>query len=266
MKNRIFSGIIIMLGFLILIYISETLFNLVAFCVVALSIQEFIGIRKNKKQFSIITQVMLYGIPLFSIFLFTYILPFDNIAYMGIILMLYYAIGLIDKNFGFDDVAYFLSTGFFLIIAGLAVIALRAQPNGFYVLFYAVLLVAGVDSGGYFFGNWFGKHKLMERISPKKTVEGALGGILVGTILGVVFGLFTDVGITDFGLLFGISFILCLISIIGDLFFSMIKRSNGVKDFSNLLPFHGGLLDRIDSHLTTYIAYYIILVLIGVIS
>lgn len=266
MKDRVVSGIIIMLVFLVLIYFSETVFNIMVFGLLALCINEFIRVRKNNNKYSLTTEIILYGLPLISIFWFSYMWKLDQVAYFGIILIVYYLLGLLDKSFDFNDVSYYLSTGFFLILAGIAAIALRSQPNGFYVLFYAVLLVAGVDSGGYFFGKWFGKRKLLPQISPNKTVEGALGGILVGTILGVLFGIFTNIGIDDFMLLFSISFILCIVSIIGDLFFSMIKRTNGVKDFSNLLPFHGGLLDRIDSHLTAYIAYYIILVLIGVIT
>jgi phosphatidate cytidylyltransferase len=266
MKDRVISGIAIMLTFLVLIYVSDTVFNIMAFAVIALSIHEIIRIRKNKNLYSLPTQIVLYALPLFSIFIFRYYIIFDQMAYLGIIIMIYYTLGLLDKNFNFDDVAYFLSTGLFLIAAGLAAIELRSQqPNGFFMLFYPLLLTAAVDTAGYFVGHYFGKHKLLRRISPNKTTEGAIGGVIAGTLAGVILGILTDVGINDIFLLIMVSIILCLVSILGDLFFSMIKRTNGVKDFSNLLPFHGGLLDRIDSHLSAYLAYYIILVLLGVI-
>ena len=128
------------------------------------------------------------------------------------------------------------------------------------------------DAGAYFAGSLLGKHKLCPKISPKKTVEGALGGILAGVvgavILAVVFQSFV------FGSVWQVQYLLLVImalaggvvSIIGDLSFSSIKRSCKVKDYGSVIPGHGGILDRCDSVIFTapfimlFIEYFPILI------
>ena len=103
------------------------------------------------------------------------------------------------------------------------------------------------DSFAYFTGSFIGKHKLCEKISPKKTWEGAIGGSVVGTIISTFFYLFVINSSANLFLVFGITLLLTIIGQIGDLFFSSIKRHYKIKDFSNLIPGHGGVLDRFDS-------------------
>ena len=98
-----------------------------------------------------------------------------------------------------------------------------------------------------FTGSLFGKHKLIPKVSPKKSVEGSVGGSIIGTILAVVY---YELVITNTGNLFILiisTFILTILGQLGDLLFSKIKRENGIKDFSNIMPGHGGILDRLDS-------------------
>ena len=118
-----------------------------------------------------------------------------------------------------------------------------------------VVLTLGVpwlaDSGAYFAGVYLGKHKLCPSISPKKTVEGAVGGLISGTLgsllIGFVFLLIYRGVTINFIPLLIIGLINPIISIIGDLTFSVIKRSCGIKDFGSIMPGHGGMLDRFDS-------------------
>ena len=120
------------------------------------------------------------------------------------------------------------------------------------------------DTGAYFCGRFFGKHKLNERISPKKTIEGSVGGWLCGAVLSFVFGYFC---IPELPFLF-----LCLTSVLmpvvgqlGDLAFSAIKRHDGIKDFGNIFPGHGGVLDRIDSlifNLILWMSLYMMFVMV----
>ncbi len=105
----------------------------------------------------------------------------------------------------------------------------------------------GADTGAYQFGSAFGKRKLIPRISPNKTVEGAIGGYLTGLIASLAFGLYFLQGTLDIRLIVLISAIVPASAQIGDLFFSMIKRNFEIKDFGSLLPGHGGILDRLDS-------------------
>lgn len=128
-----------------------------------------------------------------------------------------------------------------------ALIAVRGQ--GPVWLFAALLLVALADIAAYFFGRAFGKHKLAPNISPGKTWEGAIGAMFSVTLIALLceFSLGQGVGWRMFALLVAMP-LLTLVSIAGDLFESLLKRQVGLKDSSQLLPGHGGVLDRIDSH------------------
>ena len=125
-----------------------------------------------------------------------------------------------------------------------------------FLFIYVVLGVIFNDMGAYFIGLLFGKHKMNERISPKKTWEGFIGGVVISIIVSTVFALVCALidkpilPIFDVSHLYYviiISILIPLISDVGDFVFSSVKRTFGVKDFSNLLPGHGGVLDRIDS-------------------
>lgn len=125
-----------------------------------------------------------------------------------------------------------------------------------FLFIYVILGVIFNDMGAYFIGLLFGRHKMNERISPKKTWEGFIGGVVFSIIFSTVFALVCALiekpilPIFDVKHLYYviiISMLIPLISDVGDFVFSSVKRSFGVKDFSNLLPGHGGVLDRIDS-------------------
>jgi phosphatidate cytidylyltransferase len=115
-----------------------------------------------------------------------------------------------------------------------------------------VFIVAWMcDACAYLIGSLFGKHKLIPEISPKKTVEGAIGGVVFGAISFIVYGFILDSFIPNmvvnypFLALFGT--VLALVSQIGDLVASLLKREYGAKDYGNILPGHGGIVDRFDS-------------------
>ena len=115
--------------------------------------------------------------------------------------------------------------------------------------FYMAFATCFTDAGAYFVGRFLGKHKLNERISPNKTIEGAVGGFIIGSIASFLLGYFALVknGKLPLALVIIGAITMSFIGQIGDLAFSAIKRHYGIKDFSNLFPGHGGVLDRIDS-------------------
>ncbi len=135
---------------------------------------------------------------------------------------------------------------------------LGAFPDGrFWIIFVLGVIVAG-DAGAYHTGVTFGRHKLFEKVSPKKTIEGALGGLaaslLMGLVLGLLFSRQTGIGqLLVFGLLTAVA------GQTGDLIESMIKRNCGKKDSSTLLPGHGGILDRLDSLLFSFPLMWLLL-------
>lgn len=125
------------------------------------------------------------------------------------------------------------------------------EYQGLYLLLYVFLLVWGADIGAYFVGRAIGKHKLAPKVSPGKSWEGAIGGVLSSALIAVLFLHFSPGGVfgrelplVPFVLL---SALTVAVSILGDLSESMFKRQVGIKDSSNLIPGHGGILDRIDS-------------------
>ena len=135
---------------------------------------------------------------------------------------------------------------------------IRFLPQGVAWLLVLTAVTAGSDTGAYYLGRTFGRRKLCPHISPGKTVEGALGGITVGTFAAFLVGLILLPEINWFFVVIS-AFTLSLISIIGDLVESIAKRASGVKDSGTLLFGHGGVLDRIDSMLIAApLLYYLI--------
>lgn len=136
-----------------------------------------------------------------------------------------------------------------LIAPVIAVVWLRAADDGTFLILVLCLMVWGADTGAYAAGRLLGRHKLAPNVSPGKTIEGALGGLLAAMILGALSAFllgYEGSRILAMALLGGW---IAAISIVGDLTLSMFKRSAGVKDSGRLFPGHGGVLDRLDSML-----------------
>ncbi len=137
--------------------------------------------------------------------------------------------------------------GWFILLSTWMFLTRLRMFYGAEMTLYFLLLIWGADISAYFAGKKFGKTKLSPDISPGKTVEGMYGALITAVVCGLVLSLIYKFPITiasDFVLL---SALTVLISIYGDLFFSVVKRQRGVKDSGSLLPGHGGILDRIDS-------------------
>ena len=138
--------------------------------------------------------------------------------------------------------------------AGILFMFTMYQVYGVLSLLWLVMVVAMTDVGAYAVGKSIGKTQFCET-SPNKTMEGVLGGVAVATLSGMFMGLF----VVDLGIAFLISFGVSVSSIFGDLFESSLKRSAGVKDSGDLLPGHGGVLDRIDGYLFGSIVMLVLL-------
>jgi len=144
---------------------------------------------------------------------------------------------------------------------------LRSLPGGF---FYVILVLSATwanDAGAYFVGRNWGKRKLAPQISPNKTIEGALGGLIFSLLATFLIGWWINSSLPQFSFsllhLFILGLLISVAAQFGDLVESLFKRDAGLKDSSNLIPGHGGILDRFDSLLfTTPIVYYYLQVLI----
>jgi phosphatidate cytidylyltransferase len=128
---------------------------------------------------------------------------------------------------------------------------------------FAIFVVFAADTGAFYSGRKFGKRRLYPEVSPKKTVEGSLGGILAAMVVGALLSPLVYPSVLPHSIV--LAFCLAVVSQFGDLFASMLKRAQGVKDSGRVLPGHGGMLDRLDSLVFSIpVLYYYLVVVIGV--
>lgn len=133
-----------------------------------------------------------------------------------------------------------------LLSSSTGLLWLRMQPEGQWLVLLLIGIVAVADTGAYYVGRRLGKHKLAVGVSPGKTFEGVYGGLIANFCLGVVLSVFLQLSVEQSFVLFITIFATDMLSVVGDLVESALKRSCGVKDSGNSLPGHGGVLDRID--------------------
>lgn len=130
----------------------------------------------------------------------------------------------------------------------LHMISLRLLPQGSWMLMSVFIMVWVCDSGAYFTGYFLGKHKMAPHLSPKKTIEGGVGGVLLTVVAALIIQRFLSIAPNMLNAVI-VALLVAFGAIVGDLFESYLKRSFGVKDSGNILPGHGGFADRFDSFL-----------------
>ena len=194
------------------------------------------------------------------------LLPLGNVIYYIIILYLIFypflLFFLISKR---KFYGYFTSKAWPIFLLTLPLILLVSSPSlnidfkkfQIYMIAYLVL-IWGIDSAGYFIGLKFGKKKLYESVSPKKTIEGVYGSIIFTLIFGFYLGQFFQI---DSLLAIASSLMICFFAIMGDLIQSKIKRQLKVKDFGNWIKGHGGLFDRLDSIIFSFPFFLLIIII-----
>jgi len=261
MKKRIISGIVMSIIFTISFLLGPIAFKILIGAVALFAFKEIITLPNIKDHLNI--PIIILG--LISLMSLIYIVN-DNYAlyvgfsYQSLIFMLFTLIIpiLFIKKYDTETALYYMVL---LLILGLSSnSAIMLYTSNKWLLLYIILVICVTDIGAYFIGSYVGTHKL-SKISPNKTVEGSIGGIICSSIIGA----FYYMAVINKASVLRIIFISILISIfgqIGDLFFSKIKRENNIKDFSNLIPGHGGMLDRIDSLIFGILLYTLICTII----
>lgn len=259
MKSRIISGAIMVAILLPILYFGGIVYALGVGLLATIAFKEMIDVKKDCK----IPPVMKI-VGLICMLMLTYVnvdgrsilfgLSYETLSIV-FLLLLAPTVFLNKKNYKIADAFYLSAVTIFLgTIFNLFIMLFNESK----LLFIFVILIAcATDIFALLGGMLIGKHKLT-KISPKKTVEGAVVGTIVSTIISTTYYM-TLIG--DISLI-KIIFIIIILSImgqIGDLFFSLIKRENEVKDFSNLIPGHGGVLDRIDSIIFVLITFVFIM-------
>ena len=154
------------------------------------------------------------------------------------------------KTIGFGAIAASLFSAFLVPWFLSQAVAIRTSANGIYLIVLPFLAAWMSDTGAYFTGSFLGKHKLCPNISPKKSVEGAIGGVF-GALLGGAIYTVVMIFAFDFSVNYLTIAVICALGSVagqfGDLIFSYIKCEYGIKDYGKLFPGHGGVLDRFDS-------------------
>jgi phosphatidate cytidylyltransferase len=255
-KQRVITAVILVLGFLGLLFsLSSLHFSLVVAPIVLLAGWEWsnlMGIGATRHRLAYITLLALAlaaAALILNLFASLDVAMAQNLCLAASIL---WAVIFLWVQ-GYPSSAILWSPRPVLGLLGLlllsftwvAIALLVHLPHGAWLLLFAVVVVALADIGGYVAGNLFGKHKLAVLVSPGKTWEGFFGGIFLQCVLIVLLSQFMPQQIT-LTMLVALVIPVSLYSVLGDLFESMVKRHSGVKDSGNILPGHGGVLDRID--------------------
>lgn len=257
MKTRIISAIIALCIVIPLIIWGGIAYYIGVAILALIGYYEILTVREKEKKmtpyvkvFSAITYLLIVLSPLTSKTNFA-------IDYRLIILDLFVCflplITLKRKEYDAEDALVLVSVTLFLGLSFSYLITIR--NISMYYLLYVVIVTITSDTFAHLVGTKLGKHKLCPAVSPNKTVEGLIGGLLFGTLFGSLFFIYLININSNLFLVIIISLALSLIAEFGDLIFSAIKRKYGVKDYGNIMPGHGGVLDRLDSILFAVLAF-----------
>ena len=246
MKQRVISGFIIGLLTLTSVLIGGLYFKAVVIFVGLWGSYEFVSSRNHPVNW--LEFIFMVVFVLFINLFYQYSL---NIILLYIVCLI--TLSIFDEKISFEEVCVdFIES----IMLGVSThYMLEIQSDSLWFFGYIVIVAYLTDLFAFFIGIKFGKHRLNERISPKKSIEGAIGGWGLGALSSFIYA--ACFNFFDKGPLFIVicSLVLPITSEIGDLAFSLIKRHYGIKDYSKLIPGHGGLLDRLDSLIFVLLIY-----------
>ena len=263
MRQRIITAFVLMAIVFTLMWVGGVVFSIFISLVMAIAGYEWCRLFKkagySPKTWFVVVGIL--GYLIVSLINKDSIYPFYLLGFVFLSLLI--AINSFDENRekAIFDLLIQTSGVFYLAEFGLSFIRIRSLSYGGWWLFFFVAITAIGDTAALFIGKPFGKHKLGNSVSPNKSWEGLLAGVIAAGLTGLVFSLATEDWflLSPFwAILFGSG--VYLVSVIGDLAISMIKRWAGEKNSSELLPGHGGILDRIDTHLwSSTLGYHILI-------
>ena len=268
MKTRIITavvGIVVLIG--VLFTFDTLIFNLVITAITLIALHEIYAALGFEKQ----------GWPLFGVLVpYTFLVMLSSyelyrrlVMPASFLVVLFYAIYLVVRN---GTISYQKASGL-AMFSGIVIFCfysfirlkelLPVEEYGYDAVFFILLILCfawGGDTCAYFAGRAFGKHKLCPVVSPKKTVEGAIGGVLGTMVFGVAATLIysiaadrmeaftrSNIGVSMYVVIALLACVAAVLGIYGDLFASVVKRQCGIKDYGTIFPGHGGILDRFDS-------------------
>lgn len=261
-KTRLLSGIVLVLVAFLTINCGGYVLLATLLCVSLIGMQElYRAMHVRKEGFGALELVSYAGVLLIYLLL----IPGDS-AYplMGVIASLVLIMCVYVFCYPAYQAGQIMAAFFVIVYVGVMlsyIYQTRMLPGGQFHVWLIFLCSWGCDTCAYCVGVLIGKHKMAPVLSPKKSIEGAVGGVAGAVLLGVIYAFFTKGGMVEYGIICGVG---ALISMVGDLAASAIKRNQGIKDYGKLIPGHGGILDRFDSVIfTAPVIYYLSLFLIS---
>jgi len=263
MLKRIISAVVALAIFVPVIILGGIYFKVAVSILSVLAYKELLDLKENVREIpNAIKAVGLLNLLLIVFFAYSKFEITLGILYKGLAVML---ISLLIPTLFYKDNKYTTREAFYLtgIVSFLGLVFtnfIYIRNLSIHCFVYLLLICALTDAFAMFTGMLIGKHKVTPNISPKKTIEGCFGGAIIGTTVAVIY--YSNL-IGKFSIkLCLITLLLSIVDQFGDLFFSKIKRENKIKDFSNIMPGHGGVLDRLDSLCFVSIVYLIFISII----
>ncbi|MDN5710628.1 MAG: phosphatidate cytidylyltransferase [Planococcus sp. (in: firmicutes)] len=251
MKQRIITGAVAAALFIPFVIIGGIPFILLVYVLATIGFQELLKM-KGRSLMSVPGLISLVA-------LYAFMLPGDwsqqvyewtgylkvEFVFMAVILLLIHTV-IVKNSFTFDDAAFAILGTLYVGLGFYYLIETRESEAGLTVLIFALLVVWFTDSGAYFTGRKIGKRKLWPEISPNKTIEGFVGGIIWAIGIALIFAYFAGME-QPLLLVIIVAIVASIFGQMGDLVESALKRHFNVKDSGKMLPGHGGILDRFDS-------------------
>lgn len=276
MKQRIISAIVALIIVIPLFLLGGIPYKVGVGLIAALAFKEIIDLKENKKipAFIKIIAFICYEIIVYNNLNASYIYNEVSFAILGITALLLIIPSIFIQNDNYTTHKAFSLLGCTITIGIFFNLLIIIREANAWLLLYLILIAIMTDTFAMLIGCLIGRHKLIPKVSPKKSVEGSIAGSLLGTVIASLYYynviphnlsltslsyyniMPININITSLVIM---SLVLTILGQLGDLFFSKIKRENEIKDFSNIMPGHGGILDRLDS--LTFIVYgYIIII------
>ena len=262
MKKRILSAILLIVIFVPFLVIGDLPFAIFTSVISVLGLYELLKVHESSKKLPLFLKIIGYFLTVYFCLYNTGTLElynsFDYRVIALVILVFLSPMVFINNTdtYNLNDALFLMGSVLFIGFSFNLVVITRNYDIAY--LIYLLLITTITDTFALFTGSLIGEHKLCPTISPKKTIEGLIGGVLMGTFVATSFYVTVIRSNISLVLVIVLTLILCLIGQLGDLIFSSIKRYYGVKDFSNLIPGHGGILDRFDSLLFVILAFVLL--------
>lgn len=263
LKVRLSSAAILVALLLLVTFAPPWVFTIAVCAVCLIVLHEIMVTFKQETKRSIVIIDYLFAL----LYLATSFLQRNNGNSLIYMITVFFVMALLivsvlaHKEINFHDVCASLFLVLYSALFLMPLSIMRHQENGLALVFLAFIGAWLPDTAAYFAGSLFGRRKLIEEISPNKTVAGAIGAVVGAVISFLIYGtILSFMGFTvSFVRMFVLSLICGVVAQFGDLSASMMKRAYKAKDFSNLIPGHGGLVDRVDSLIfVTPVVYYFI--------